>query len=160
MPPFPHHQALIWGTTHFRPLRRAPSYRLEGEGLFTLRLKVSLPAWPLEGVYAVRLWFRTDREGHVARILLRSFKPQEGSPAPLRFVLRGRFLGEEVGVARVRVVPREAPPFTVAYLRKRPLLPPPPRGSFVLVVGALHRGRLVGEEILALSKTLPGSERI
>lgn len=155
MPPFLHHQALIWGTAHLRPLRRGGSYRLEGEGLFTLRLKPRTPAWPLEGVYAVRLWFRTDGEGHVGRVFLRGFGPQEGPPSPFRFLLRGRFLGAEDGVARVRVEPREAPPFTVAYLRRRPLLPPPPLGSFVLVVGRLHRGRLVGEEAVVLAPALP-----
>ncbi|WP_337845741.1 hypothetical protein [Thermus sp.] len=157
MVPFPHHQALIQGPAHLRPLRRGGSYRLEGPGLFSLRLKPHLPAWPLEGVYRVHLWFRTDREGHVVRVLLRRAEPlgEGGGEGPLRFLLRGRFLGEKEGIGRVRVVPADARSFTVAYLRRRPLYPPPPVGSFVLVMGTLHRGRLLGEEVVVLARALP-----
>lgn len=145
------HRAFIRGLAHLSRVANAPSLRLEAEGLFSRRVRSPSMGDLVPGVYWVRLWFRTDREGFATqlwvverRLLYRG--PVDGL-LPLEFLLRGEWLGAHEGVGRVLIRPKdplETPPFVVRFLLRRPHLAPA-FGGLVVVRGWVERGRLVGD---------------
>lgn len=161
------HRAYLFGLAHLSRLRNAPSLRLEAQGLFSKRVRSLSLGGLVPGVYWVRLWFRTDREGFVTQLWVVERRLLFGAPTPrmnryqvpvggvaglppLEFSLRGEWLGAHGGVGRVLIRPQdplETPPFVVRFLLRRHHWAPKP-GGVAVVRGHLERGRLVGEVLL------------
>lgn len=147
--------ALVYGLALLHPVQRLSSFRLEGNGLFSKRLELHNSLGkkrPPPGLHQLQLWPRTDQQGFVvkARLVEYSLKgqaePGQTPIEPLRFHLRGLWLGALHGVGRVLVVPQEpleTPPFVVYFLQQKP---EPSLGyrMGVQVAGFLERGRLIG----------------
>lgn len=151
------HRAYLHGLAHLSRVRNTPSLRLEAEGLFSRRVHSRSMGGLVPGVYWVRLWFRTDREGFANQLWVVERRLLYQVPVggvvglpPLEFFLFGGWLGVHEGVGRVLIRPQdplETLPFVVRFLLRRPHLAPEP-GEVVLVRGHLERGRLVGEVLL------------
>lgn len=152
---------------HLSPLPGAASLRLEGQGLFSKRVRAprGLREGLVPGLYRVVLHPRTDGEGfltglHLAHRELLSPAPVGEAPGePLSFLLLGEWLGAWAGLGRVRVVPGpkrepETRPFVLRFLLRRPHLAPAP-GGLVLALGRVERGGLVGEAFPLTSRALP-----
>jgi hypothetical protein len=161
------HLAQVRGVVHLSPLPGAVSLRLEGQGLFSKRVRAprGLREGLVPGLYRVVLHPRTDGEGfltglHLAHRELLSPAPVGEVPGePLRFLLLGEWLGAWAGLGRVWVVPgpKEEPetrPFVLRFLLRRPHLAPAP-GGLVLALGRVERGRLVGEAFPLTPRALP-----
>jgi hypothetical protein len=117
---------------HLSPLPGTASLRLEGQGLFSKRVRAprGLREGLVPGLYRVVLHPRTDGEGFLTGLHLAHRELL--SPAP-------------VG---------EAPGEPLRFLLRRPHLAPAP-GGLVLALGRVERGRLVGEAFPLTPRALP-----